>query len=743
MSAAAVEVRVGGMTCASCAGRIERKLNGLGGVTAEVNFATETAHVRHPGDVPIDDVLTTIMDLGYTAAVAVAGTVTTSERDPRRRDRLVVAISAAVPVVALSMVPALQVRYWQWFVFVLTVPVVTWCAWPFHRAGWVALRHGTATMDSLVSLGVASSFLWSAYVLFFGGGGRSEVHMSMSMGMPMRSPEDSGLPPVHLFFEVGAAIVAFMLVGRWCEAAAKTRAGSALRGLAEMGAKDAVRLSSQGVEEHVSVAALRVGDRFVVRAGEKIATDGVVERGISAVDVSMLTGESVPIETRPGDPVIGATVNVGGRLVVRATGVGGDTQLAQIVRLVTQAQAGKARVQRLADAVAEVFVPAVVVLAIATFAGWFAITDTARALAAAVAVLIVACPCAMGLATPTALLVGTGRGAQLGLLLRGPQVLEMARRVDTVLLDKTGTLTTGSLNVARVWAKARVDRANVLRIAGAVEHGSSHPIATAIAAKAMAMSQLPEVEDFATLPGLGARGRVEGKDVVIGQARLLADLGVTLPDRPVAQGVTRVYVAWDGRLHGSIDLADTVRPTSAEAVTRLRAMGMRPILLTGDAESPARAVAAAVGIDEVISGVLPAEKAGVVRRLQAEGRTVAMVGDGANDAAALATADLGICMGTGLDVAIEASDVTVVRTRKDQIDVRAAADAVALGRATLRTIMANLFWAFGYNVVMIPLAGLGLLTPVVAGAAMAASSVLVVMNSLRLFRFTPRWNLRR
>jgi Cu+-exporting ATPase len=425
-----------------------------------------------------------------------------------------------------------------------------------------------------------------------------------------------------------------MLAGRWCEAAAKNRAGSALRGLAELGAKDAVRLTPQGDEERVAAAALRIGDLFVVRAGEKIATDGVVERGVSAVDVSMLTGESVPIETRPGDPVVGATVNVGGRLVVRATRVGRETQLAQIVRLVTQAQTGKAKVQRLADSVAEIFVPVVVVTAIATFAGWVAVADTSRAIAAAVAVLIVACPCAMGLATPTALLVGTGRGAQLGLLLRGPQVLETARRVDTVLLDKTGTLTTGQLRVVHVWAKARVDKPNVLRLAGAVEHGSSHPIATAIATKAAAASQsrLPEVTNVDTLPGLGARGRVQDKDVVIGQARLLTDLGIAVPERRAAEGVTRVYVAWDGRLRGSIDVADTVRPTSAEAVTRLRAMGLRPILLTGDAESPARAVAAAVGIDEVISGVLPAEKAEVVRRLKAEGRTVAMVGDGANDA---------------------------------------------------------------------------------------------------------------
>ena len=748
-----VNLEIGGMTCATCAGRIERKLNRLDGVAASVNYATGMAHVD--GSADLATLVSTVEGLGYTARLPSRG----PDRELSSGWRAVAAAVLAVPVIALAMVPGLQFAGWQQVSIVLAAPVVWWGGWPFHRAALLGLRHRSTTMDTLVSLGAAVSFGWSTWLLIAGG-------------------------MQHLYLEVGVAIVTFMLLGRWFEERAKRRAGSALRALAEMGAKEASILSADGTERLVPVATLRVGDRFVVRPGEKVATDGLVLEGSSAVDMSMLTGESVPVEVAAGDPVVGASVNAGGRIVVAATRVGDSTQLAQLTRLVTEAQSGKAPVQRLADRISAVFVPFVLAASALTLAGWLiAGRPVAAALAAAIAVLIVACPCALGLATPTALLVGTGRGAQLGVLIRGPHVLESTRRIDTVVLDKTGTVTSGVMRVVEVSPLPGVDRDELLRLAGAVEHAAEHPVARAIAAAAavaaVAKDGLPTVQGFLALPGLGATGTVEGYDVLVGRERLLLDRGVAIepsdvvcasPPSNVAApgavstvtcadqastvthadqesnvdsslgvtrggGATTVLVAWDGVLRGSVWVADTVKPTSAEAVARLRSLGLTPWLVTGDTEATARAVAATIGVDDVVAGVLPAEKVDVIRRLQAQGRVVAMIGDGVNDAAALAAADLGIAMGTGTDVAIEASDLTIVRTTDDGTDLRAAADAVALSRATLRTIKANLFWAFAYNVAMIPLAAAGLVSPMLAAAAMAASSVLVVTNSLRLFRF--------
>jgi len=706
-----VELHIGGMTCATCASRIERRLNRLDGVSATVNFATETAHVEHTDSVTFDDMRETVASLGYTAEVSPDG-----ERGEAWGRRLVVSALLTVPVLLLAMVPSLQFTGPSWFgwqsvALALAVPVVLWGGWPFHVAAFKGARHGIATMDTLVSLGALVSSGWSAYAIAVG--------------------------DADIYLEVATAIVTFMLLGRWFEARAKRRAGSALRALVAMGAKDVAVLRPDGGEERMPISALRVGDRFVVRPGEKFATDGVVCDGASAVDASMLTGESVPVEVGVGDAVVGATVNAGGRLVVRATRVGEATQLAQMARLVTEAQSGKAPVQRLADRVAAVFVPVVILLAAATFVAWLlAGRGTVAAFGTAVAVLIVACPCALGLATPTALLVGTGRGAQLGILIRGPQVLESTRRVDTVVLDKTGTVTAGTMRVVDVRPEPGVDAQDLLRYAAAVEHAAEHPIARAVVAAAPASLEM--VADFRALPGLGAEGTVDGRNVLVGQARLFASRGIAVPTGPALDGATGVFVAWDGVTRGSLSLADTIKSTSAEAVTRLRRLGLQPVLLTGDTEAAARLAAAAAGIDEVISGVLPAEKVEIVQRLQADGRVVAMVGDGVNDAAALAAADLGVSMGTGTDVAIEASDLTIVRAVGSTTDLRAAADAIALARATLRTIKVNLFWAFAYNVAMIPLAAVGLVAPVLAAAAMAFSSIFVVTNSLRLFHFRPR-----
>ncbi|MEU0883376.1 heavy metal translocating P-type ATPase [Lentzea sp. NPDC005914] len=727
MATETIEVSIGGMTCASCAARIERKLNKLDGVEASVNYATEKARISYAGDLTPADLVKVVEDTGYTAELPTAEEPQ-EEHDPTRtlKQRLVTATALAVPVIALAMIPALQFTYWQWLSLALAGPVVTYAAWPFHKAAWTNLKHGAATMDTLISIGVGAAFLWSLYALFLGTAGTP----GMTHGFTFTVERMAGTGNIYL--EVAAGVTTFILAGRYFEARSKRRAGAALTALLELGAKD-VAVIRDGREVRIPTGELKVGDRFVVRPGEKIATDGVVEEGSSAVDASMLTGESVPVEVRPGDPVVGATVNAGGRLVVRATRIGSDTQLAQMARLVEDAQNGKAEVQRLADRISAVFVPIVIALAVGTLGFWLGTGGGAgAAFTAAVAVLIIACPCALGLATPTALLVGTGRGAQLGILIKGPEVLESTRRADTVVLDKTGTVTTGRMSLVSVHTSE--DEAEVLRLAGALEHASEHPIARAIAEAA---GEVPPVEDFQNVEGLGVQGVVDGHAVLVGRAKLLTDWSVALDpalteakQAAEQQGRTAVLVAWDGKARGVLVMADTVKPTSKEAIQGLRELGLRPVLLTGDNEAAARTVAAEVGIDEVIAEVLPADKVDVVKRLQDEGRVVAMVGDGVNDAAALAQADLGLAMGTGTDVAIEASDLTLVRG-----DLRAAVDAIRLSRRTLTTIKGNLFWAFAYNVAALPLAALGLLNPMIAGAAMAFSSVFVVSNSLRLRGF--------
>ncbi|GAA3392374.1 heavy metal translocating P-type ATPase [Cryptosporangium minutisporangium] len=737
-----IELSIGGMTCASCAARIEKKLNRLDGVTATVNYATEKASVRFPAEVSPQDLIATVEKTGYTAQLPPPPKASTDDPAEKAqpadelsalRTRLWTSVVLTVPVVVLAMVPAWQFTYWQWLSLTLAAPVVVYGGLPFHRAAWTNLRHGAATMDTLVSMGTLAAFGWSLWALFFGTAGTTG--MTHPFSLDISRTDGAGA----IYLEAAAGVTAFILAGRYFEARSKRRAGAAMRALLELGAKDVAVLRG-GAEQRVPVADLVVGDRFVVRPGEKVATDGVIEDGTSAVDVSMLTGESVPVEVGVGDSVTGATVNAGGRLIVRATRVGADTQLAQMGRLVEQAQTGKADVQRLADRISGVFVPIVIALAVGTL-GWWAGSGAGwtAAFTAAVAVLIIACPCALGLATPTALLVGTGRGAQLGILIKGPEVLESTRTVDTVVLDKTGTVTTGRMTLVDTVPADGQDRDELLRVAGAVEAGSEHPIAQAVArAAAEATGPLPPVEEFGNVEGLGVRGTVDGRKVVVGRLRLLREESLAVPAEveraraaAEAAGQTAIAVGWNGAVRGVLAVADVVKPTSREAVAALRRLGLTPVLLTGDNATVARAVADEVGVEEVIAEVLPTDKVEVVKRLQAEGKVVAMVGDGVNDAAALAQADLGLAIGTGADVAIEASDLTLVRG-----DLLAAVDAIRLSRHTLRIIKSNLFWAFAYNIAALPLAAAGLLNPMIAGATMALSSVFVVANSLRLRRFS-------
>ncbi|MFE3441821.1 heavy metal translocating P-type ATPase [Nocardia sp. NPDC059180] len=733
-----VELVIGGMTCASCANRIEKKLNKLDGVTATVNYATEKARVDFTGDISPDELIATVEQAGYTAELPApkveAAAAEPAEEDPTAslRTRLLVSLVLTVPVIAMAMIPALQFTNWQWLSLTLAAPVVVWGALPFHKAAWTNMRHATATMDTLVSIGTLAAFGWSIYALFWGTAGTPG--MTHPFEFTISRMDGSG----SIYLEAAAGVTTFILAGRFFEARSKRRAGAALRALLELGAKE-VSVLRGGTEQRIPVEQLAVGDRFVVRPGEKIATDGVIVEGSSAVDASMLTGESVPVEVGQDDTVVGATVNVGGRIVVRATRIGSDTQLAQMAKLVEDAQTGKAQAQRLADQISGIFVPIVIALSVATLGFWLGTGGAiAAAFTAAVAVLIIACPCALGLATPTALMVGTGRGAQLGILIKGPEVLESTRKVDTVVLDKTGTVTTGKMTLLDVVVADGEDEDQVLALAGTLEDSSEHPIAQAIAKGAREkVGELKPVEGFANIEGLGVQGVVDGHAVIVGRARLLADwsqhLDVDLERAMAAaeaEGKTAVAIGWDGKARGVLIVADAVKPTSAEAITQLRALGLTPIMLTGDNAAAARAIGDQVGIDEVIAEVLPQDKVETVKRLQAEGKVVAMVGDGVNDAAALAQADLGLAMGTGTDVAIEASDLTLVRG-----DLRAAADAIRLSRRTLATIKGNLFWAFAYNVAAIPLAMAGLLNPMLAGAAMAFSSVFVVSNSLRLRNF--------
>ncbi|MEU6502467.1 heavy metal translocating P-type ATPase [Streptomyces californicus] len=753
---AAVELAIGGMTCASCAARIEKKLNRMDGVEATVNYATEKAKVTYQGsEVSVDDLIATVEATGYTArrpaspaaarrpgggtaGAPAQGADGAEGSDPAEnvedpglttlRQRLITAVVLAVPVIAMAMIPALQFDYWQWLSLTLAAPVVTYAAWPFHRAAWTNAKHGAATMDTLISVGTSAAFLWSLWALFFGTAGM--VGMTHPFEFTIARSDGAG----NIYLEAAAGVTAFILAGRYFEARSKRKAGAALRALLELGAKE-VTVLRDGVETTIPTAELQVGDRFLVRPGEKIATDGTVVEGSSAIDASMLTGESVPVEVSTGDTVTGATLNAGGRLVVEATRVGADTQLARMAQLVEDAQNGKASAQRLADRISAVFVPIVITLALATLGYWLGNgAGLTAAFTAAVAVLIIACPCALGLATPTALMVGTGRGAQLGILIKGPEVLETTRRADTIVLDKTGTVTTGRMTLQTT----HTTETDVLRLAGALENASEHPIAQAVASAATdATGPLPTPEDFANVPGLGVQGIVEGHAVLVGREQLLAEWEIRLPAALAeakraaeAAGRTAIAVAWDGEARAVLEVADALKETSAEAVRRLRALGLTPILLTGDNQAVAESVAAEVGIDEVYAEVMPQDKVDVVKRLQAEGRSVAMVGDGVNDAAALAQADLGLAMGTGTDAAIEAGDLTLVRG-----DLNAAADAIRLSRRTLSTIRTNLFWAFAYNVAALPLAAAGLLNPMIAGAAMAFSSVFVVGNSLRLRTF--------
>ncbi|HVV08004.1 heavy metal translocating P-type ATPase [Amycolatopsis sp.] len=733
-SAGEVELAIGGMTCAACAARVERKLNKLDGVTATVNYATEQATVTLAAPVPVGRLIEQVEGAGYTARkIGHPGREDGRDRVRVLWRRLVAALLAGVPLadlsVTLALVPSLRFPGWQWVLLALTVPVVTWCAWPFHVRALRAARRGTGSMDTLVSLGILAASGWSVYTMF----GRSAgAHGEGGWGLIFQ-------PAGSMYLDVAAGVTIFVLAGRMFEARAKHAAGTALRALGEMGAREVVVLHEDGAEHRIPVADLRIGDRFVVRPGDTVATDGVVLSGACGIDTSAMTGESVPVEVAAGDAVVGGTVALGGRVVVRAEKVGAGTQLAQLVRLVERAQSGKAAVQRVADRIAAVFVPVVLVLAGLTLGGWLlGGAPVEKAVSCALAVLIIACPCALGLATPTALLVASGRGAQLGVFIKGHQALESARAIDTVVLDKTGTLTTGRMSVSGVRVADGVSRAAVLSCAGAVENASEHGIARAIVDLARAeLGAVGEAEDFRALSGLGVRGRVGGKEVRVGTSRLMRAEGVAIPpelERAHAEweahGLTTVAVAIGGEVAGVLALTDTVRSSAGAAVAELHALGLRTVMLTGDNTATARAVAAATGIGEVIAEVLPADKAGVVRRLRAEGRTVAMVGDGVNDGPALAGADLGMALVTGTDVAVGACDLILMRA-----DLAVVPAAVRLARATVRTIRGNLRWAFGYNVAALPLAAAGLLNPLIAGAAMALSSLFVVSNSLRLRGF--------
>jgi Cu+-exporting ATPase len=737
-----VDLAITGMTCASCANRIQRKLNKVEGVTASVNYATEKASVTYDESVSTDLLLATVESAGYGATLPSQADDGLEPDGASLRARMLVSAVLSVPVIAMAMVPPLQVDGWQWISLVLATPVVLWGALPFHRAAWTNLRHGATTMDTLISMGTLAAFGWSLYALVFGTAGEIGMTHSFDLVVELGRRTDGA---DNLYLEAATGVATFLLVGRYLEERAKGTAGAALRALLDLGARD-VAVLRDDVETRIPIDQLAADDVFVVRPGEKVATDGVVVEGSSAIDASLLTGESVPVEVGVGDEVTGATINAGGRLVVRASRVGSETQLAQMARLVEQAQTGKAAAQRLADRISGIFVPAVIVLAVATFLGWVVLADdVTAAFTAAVAVLIIACPCALGLATPVALMVGTGRGAQLGILIKGPEVLEQTRAVDVVLLDKTGTVTTGQMSLRDVLTAPGEDVAQVLSLAAALEDASEHPIARAVvagAAERLTDRSTERVTDFVSLSGLGVRGRVAGTEVIVGRPGLLRDQGLSLPvelEEAVSsareQGGTVVAVGWDGAARGALVVADAVKDTSVEAIGQLRELGLRPVLLTGDDAVVAARVAREVGIteDDVIAGVLPTDKADVVRRLQGEGRVVAMVGDGVNDAAALAQADLGLAMGTGTDAAIEAGDLTLVRG-----DLRVAVDAIRLSRRTLAIIRGNLLWAFGYNVAGLPLAAAGLLNPMIAGAAMAFSSLFVVGNSLRLRSFQPR-----
>ena len=723
-----VELAVGGMTCASCAARVEKKLNKLPGVVATVNYSTEKATIQLPENVTVTDAIATIEATGYTAA-PVTREVADNAEEQTLKFRLVVSTILTIPVVLLAMVPPLQFNYWQWVSLVLATPVVLWGAWPFHRATLLNLRHGSTTMDTLISLGVSAAYLWSLYALVFGSAGEPDMRMQFSF-VPSHTAGAS-----EIYFEVASAVTVFLLLGRYLEVRAKSKSSQALSALLSLGAKE-VTVLEDNQERTIPIELLKVGNHFVVRPGERIATDGIVSEGNSAVDASMITGESLPVEVEPGSPVVGSTINENGRLVIEATAVGADTALARITQLVEQAQAGKAPVQRLADRVSTIFVPIVLVLSVLTLFGWLIFgSNVTFAFTAAVAVLIIACPCALGLATPTALMVGTGRGAQLGILIRGPQILESTQKINTIVLDKTGTVTTGRMSVHAVHGTTNGSESELLRVAGAIESASEHPIAHAIVVKAKEDNELPIVTDFLAVRGGGVQGSVDGKPTMAGSPHWIAQqLNTSITDPWVvqyqSQGMTVIAVAQSHQLLGFIAVADTIKADSKQAINTFKELGLTPILLTGDNRLAAESIAEQVGIQRIYSEVMPEDKVAVITQLQAEGKIVAMVGDGVNDAAALVQADLGMSMGSGTDVAIEASDITLVNS-----NLTSAATGIKLARKTLATIKGNLFWAFAYNVAAIPLAMAGLLNPMIAGAAMAFSSVFVVTNSLRLRRF--------